>query len=40
VRKVIDMPGDDDIAVDNDNGDDNDNDNEDNDNISNNANWI
>ena len=40
MRKVIDMPGDDDIAADNDNGDDNDNDNEDNDNISNNADWI
>jgi len=39
VRKVIDMPDDDDIAADN-NGDDNDNDNKDKDNSSNNANWI
>jgi hypothetical protein len=36
VGKVIDMPGVDDIAADNDNGDDN----EDNDNSSNNANWL
>jgi hypothetical protein len=37
VRKVIDTPGDD-IAADNDNGDDNDN--EDSDNNSNKANWL
>jgi len=40
VGKVIDMPGVDDIAADNDNGDDNDDDSEDNDNSSNNANWL